>query len=146
MKCVIFYIFYTGRFASINYCNSPPPQTPWPESVSKLYCPSNRRLSAKLVPTFAGRRCHVVSVTDHCGHILGFLDHPLLLKKKYLFSSILGRIHFCSMCMKLIFNELRNVDSNLQCFVNYYSVTCLTLGFNLAMLFTPTTVCCLSNW
>jgi hypothetical protein len=27
-------------------------KTPWPESASKLYRPSDRRLSAKLVPTF----------------------------------------------------------------------------------------------
>jgi hypothetical protein len=27
--------------------------TPWPESESELYLPSERRLSAKLVPTFA---------------------------------------------------------------------------------------------
>jgi hypothetical protein len=38
--------------------------TPWPESASKLYQPSDRRLSAKLVPTFVNRGCHVVSVTD----------------------------------------------------------------------------------
>jgi hypothetical protein len=31
-------------------------------------------LSAKLVPTSADRMCHVVSVTDPYGHILGFLD------------------------------------------------------------------------
>jgi hypothetical protein len=37
---------------------------PWPESVSELYRPSDRRLSAKLVPTVADRRSHVVSVTD----------------------------------------------------------------------------------
>jgi hypothetical protein len=30
-------------------------QTPWLESVSKLYRPSDRRLSMKLVPTFADR-------------------------------------------------------------------------------------------
>jgi hypothetical protein len=30
-------------------------QTPWPESASELYRPSDRRLSAKLVPTFADR-------------------------------------------------------------------------------------------
>jgi hypothetical protein len=30
-------------------------QTPWPESSSELYRPSDRRLSAKLVPTFADR-------------------------------------------------------------------------------------------
>jgi CBS-domain-containing membrane protein len=31
-------------------------------------------LVAKLVPTFADRGCHVVSVMDPHGHILGFLD------------------------------------------------------------------------
>jgi hypothetical protein len=35
---------------------------------------TDRHLSAKLVPTFADRGCHVVSVTDPYGHILGFLD------------------------------------------------------------------------
>jgi hypothetical protein len=30
-------------------------QAPWPESASELYQPSDRRLSAKLVPTFADR-------------------------------------------------------------------------------------------
>jgi hypothetical protein len=49
----------------------------WPESMSELYQPSDRRLSEKLVPTFADRGCHVVSVTDPYGRILGFLDrHP----------------------------------------------------------------------
>jgi hypothetical protein len=46
--------------------------TPWPESTSELYRSSDRRLSAKLVPTFADRWCHVVSVTDPWGRILGF--------------------------------------------------------------------------
>jgi hypothetical protein len=36
--------------------------------------PSDRRLSAKWLPTFADRGCHVVSVTDPSGRILGFLD------------------------------------------------------------------------
>jgi CBS-domain-containing membrane protein len=49
-------------------------QTPWFESASELYRPSVRRLSAKLVPTFAERGYHVVSVTDPYGRILGFLD------------------------------------------------------------------------
>jgi hypothetical protein len=31
---------------------------------SELYRPSDRRLSAKLVPTFADRGCRVVSATD----------------------------------------------------------------------------------
>jgi hypothetical protein len=46
----------------------------WPESASELYRPSDRRLSAKLVPTFADRGSQVVSVTDPYGRILGFLD------------------------------------------------------------------------
>jgi hypothetical protein len=49
-------------------------QTPWSESTSELYHPSDRRLSAKLVPTFEGRGFHVVSVTDPYGRILAFLD------------------------------------------------------------------------
>jgi hypothetical protein len=48
--------------------------TPWPESASELYWPSDRRLSAKLVPTFVDRGCHVVSVTYLYGRILNFLD------------------------------------------------------------------------
>jgi hypothetical protein len=45
-----------------------------PESASKLYRPSDRRLSAKLLPTCADRGRHVVSVTDPYGRILAFLD------------------------------------------------------------------------
>jgi hypothetical protein len=49
-------------------------QTPWPQSASELYRPSDRRLSAKLVPTLADKGCRVVSATDPHGRILGFLD------------------------------------------------------------------------
>jgi hypothetical protein len=45
-----------------------------PESASELYRQSDRRSSAKLVPTSADRGCHVVCVTDPYGRILGFLD------------------------------------------------------------------------
>jgi hypothetical protein len=38
--------------------------TPWSESASELDRPSDLRLSAKWLPTFADRGCHVVSVTD----------------------------------------------------------------------------------
>jgi hypothetical protein len=38
--------------------------TPWPESASELYLPSDRRLPPTLVPTFADRGCHMVSVTS----------------------------------------------------------------------------------
>jgi hypothetical protein len=53
--------------------------SPWPESVSGLYRPNDHRLSAKLVPTFANRECHVVSVTDLYGRILGFLFRITIL-------------------------------------------------------------------
>jgi hypothetical protein len=49
-------------------------QTPWPEPASELYRQSESSFSAKLVPTFAGRGCHVVSVKNPYGHILRFLD------------------------------------------------------------------------
>jgi hypothetical protein len=49
-------------------------QNPWSESARELYRPSNRRLSAKWLPTFARRGCHVVSVMDPYGRTLGFLD------------------------------------------------------------------------
>jgi hypothetical protein len=49
-------------------------KTPWSESASELYRPSDRRLSSKLVPTFADRGCHEVSETDHYNRILSFLD------------------------------------------------------------------------
>jgi hypothetical protein len=48
--------------------------TPWSESASELYQPSDRRLSAKWLPTFEDRGCHVVSVTDSYGRILGLVD------------------------------------------------------------------------
>jgi hypothetical protein len=49
-------------------------KTQWPESASELYRTSDRRLSAKLVPNFEDRGCHVVSVSDPYGRNLGFLD------------------------------------------------------------------------
>jgi hypothetical protein len=53
-------------------------KTPWPDSATELcvYRPSNRRLSAKFVPTFADR---VVNVTDPYGRILAFLDRSCYL-------------------------------------------------------------------
>jgi hypothetical protein len=44
------------------------------ESASELYRPSDLRLSAKSVPTFADRGCHVVCVTDLYGRIYFILD------------------------------------------------------------------------
>jgi hypothetical protein len=51
------------RFFGITKTNKTK-QTLLPESASKLYRPSDRHLSAKLVPTFVVRGCHVVSVTN----------------------------------------------------------------------------------
>jgi hypothetical protein len=48
--------------------------TPWPEPANEPYPPSKRHLSVNLVPTFADRGCHAVSVTDPYGRIFGFLD------------------------------------------------------------------------
>jgi hypothetical protein len=61
-------------------------QTPWSESASELYRRSDRRLSAKLLPTFTVRGCHVVSVTDPCGCILGFIDRSRYFSIKLLLS------------------------------------------------------------
>jgi hypothetical protein len=49
-------------------------KTPWSESASELYRPSDRSLSAKLVQTFEDTGFYVVSVTERYGHILDFLD------------------------------------------------------------------------
>jgi hypothetical protein len=48
----------------VNKQNKTKQQTPWSESASELYRPSDRRFSAKWLPTFADKGCHVVSVTD----------------------------------------------------------------------------------
>jgi hypothetical protein len=48
-------------------------ETPWPKSARELYRPRDCHLSAKLVPTFANRGCHVVSMTDPYARILDFL-------------------------------------------------------------------------
>jgi hypothetical protein len=43
---------------------------PWSESASKLHWLSDRRMSAKWLPTFTDRGCHLDSVTDPHGRIL----------------------------------------------------------------------------
>jgi hypothetical protein len=49
------------------------------ESASELYRLSDRRRSAKLVPTLADRGYHVVSATRPCDRNFDFLDlEPLL--------------------------------------------------------------------
>jgi hypothetical protein len=51
---------------------SPATITHWQQAL-RLCRPSDRRLSAKLVPTFANIECHVVRVTDPYGRILGLI-------------------------------------------------------------------------
>jgi hypothetical protein len=46
------------------------------------------RLSAKLVPTHADRGCHVVSITDSYGRILGFLD-----RSRYFFFQVAPQLY-----------------------------------------------------
>jgi hypothetical protein len=63
-------------------------ETPWPESASELHRPSDRRLLAKLLPTFADRGYHVVSVMDPYGRILGFLD-----RSRYFFFQVAPKFY-----------------------------------------------------
>jgi CBS domain containing-hemolysin-like protein len=50
--------------------------------LSPLENYTDRRLSAKLMPTFADRECHMVCVTDPYGSILGFLDRSRYFSNK----------------------------------------------------------------
>jgi hypothetical protein len=50
--------------------------------------PSDRRMSAKLVPTFADRGCRVVSATDPHGRILSFLD-----RSRYYFFQVAPQLY-----------------------------------------------------
>jgi hypothetical protein len=68
--------------------NKRPKQTSWPESACELYRPNDRCLSAKLVPTFADRGCHMVSATDPYGRIIGLLD-----RSRYFFFQIAPQLY-----------------------------------------------------
>jgi hypothetical protein len=61
----------------------------------KLRCPSDCRLSVKLVPTFADRKCHVVSVTDPFFCILGFLDRHICIQALLTLQLCVRRITQC---------------------------------------------------
>jgi hypothetical protein len=68
------FISQLGYWAMSGFYRNVRKQIPWSESASELYRPSDRRLSAKWLPTIADIGCHVVSVTDPYGRILGFID------------------------------------------------------------------------
>jgi hypothetical protein len=57
----------------IHSSNRKQKQTPWSESASDLYRPSDLHLSAKLMPTFEDKGCCVVDTTDPYSRILAFL-------------------------------------------------------------------------
>jgi hypothetical protein len=61
---------------------------PWPESKIELCRPSDRRLSAKLVQTFADSGCRMVSVADPYGSILSFLD-----RSRYFFFQVAPQLY-----------------------------------------------------
>jgi hypothetical protein len=79
---------YTWRTYNLCHMLTETDVTPWPESASEQHRPSGRRLSAKLVPTFADRRCHMVSVTVPYGRILGFLD-----RNRYFFFQVAPQLY-----------------------------------------------------
>jgi hypothetical protein len=56
--------------------------------VRERTIPSDRRLSAKLVLTFADRGCRVVSVTEPYGSIFGFLD-----RRRYFFFQVAPQLY-----------------------------------------------------
>jgi hypothetical protein len=60
-------------------------ETPRSESARELHRPRDRCFSAKLVTTLA---CHVVSVADPCGRILGFLD-----RSRYFFFQVAPQLY-----------------------------------------------------
>jgi hypothetical protein len=60
----------------------------WPESAIELYWSSHRRLSAKLMPTFADRGCRVVSTMDPHGRILGFID-----RSRYFYFQVVSQLY-----------------------------------------------------
>jgi hypothetical protein len=68
-----------------NFCHR---KTPWSESASELYRPSDGRLSAKLVLTFVDRGCHVNSMTYPYGHIHGFPD-----RSRYFFFQVAPKLY-----------------------------------------------------
>jgi hypothetical protein len=68
-SCVWKYLVVMSRV----FNNNNKKKTTWPQSSSELYRSRDRRLSAKLAPTFVDRGCCVVSTTDPYGHIHGFL-------------------------------------------------------------------------
>jgi hypothetical protein len=58
------------------------------QSTSGPYISSDRRLSAKLVPTFADRGCHMVSAANPPRHNFDFLD-----RSRYYFFQVAPQLY-----------------------------------------------------
>jgi hypothetical protein len=63
-------------------------QTQWPQSASKLYRKSDRRLSSKLMPTFADRGPSMVGATEPYSRILDFLH-----RSRYFFFQVAPQLY-----------------------------------------------------
>jgi hypothetical protein len=61
----------------ISFLKTKPNSVAWARDRTR---PNVRRFSAKLVPSFVGRGCHVVCVTDPYGLVLGFWSHCFFLQ------------------------------------------------------------------
>jgi hypothetical protein len=59
-------------------------QIPWPDFSSELYLPSERRLSAKLVPNLEDRWCHTNYIFTNYYVILFIDDNVRKKPKQYL--------------------------------------------------------------
>jgi hypothetical protein len=71
------------------YCTHDNKQTPWLSPQANCTDrQSDRRMSAKLVPTLADRGCRVVSATNPHGRILGFLD-----RSRYYFFQVAPQLY-----------------------------------------------------
>jgi hypothetical protein len=83
---------YTSCRGTVSSCLSPriykQKQTNSVASVRERTVPTERQLLAGVVPTFADRGCHVVSVTDPYGRILGFLD-----RSRYFFFQVAPQLY-----------------------------------------------------
>jgi hypothetical protein len=78
-------------------------KTLWPEFAS------DRHLSAELVPTFADRGCHVVSMMDPYGHILGFIFKNYKSTNKYTLNGELSKEN-----EQFLLNSLKSHESRKE--------------------------------
>jgi hypothetical protein len=76
------------RLYFLNKCRGPEPLVLGLKNLNSVVCARDRHLSANVVPSFADRGCHVVSVTDFYGRVLGFLD-----RSRYYFFQVVLQLY-----------------------------------------------------